>query len=360
MEKTVLYQRHVDAGAKMVEFGGWLMPVQYAGVLSEHEAVRKRAGLFDVSHMGEIFVSGPDSARFVNRIVTNDVSKLQTGEIVYSVMCDDEGHTVDDLLVYCMGPQSWLLVVNASNTEKDFNWISSRLGGEQLKALNRSPEFGLLAIQGPKAAAIAAKIVDFPEGLAYYHFHVSEWRGSPLIVSRTGYTGEDGLELMVETGKTADLWDALMAAGKNEGLAPAGLAVRDLLRIEAGYSLYGHELDETTDPLSAGLSWVVKMSGHDFIGKAVLEKLKPARRKIAFTMEGRNIPRQGFTLKVDGREAGVVTSGTFSPVLQKPIGIGYIAIEEGRLAKHLTVEIRGREIPVALCKLPFIKPGVKK
>ncbi len=360
MYKTVLCQRHIDAGAKMVEFGGWLMPVQYSGVLSEHAAVRERAGLFDVSHMGEIFVSGPDSMRFVDRIVTNSVCNMKNGEIVYSVMCDDEGHTVDDLLVYCMGPQSWLLVVNASNAEKDYNWISTRVQGENVKVLNRSPEFGLLAIQGPKSVGIAAKIMDIPQDLKYYHFCVVEWGGSQLIVSRTGYTGEDGLELMVETGKTVELWDALLEAGKDEGIAHAGLAARDLLRIESGYSLYGHELDEKTDPISAGLSWVVKMNGRDFIGKAALEKLKPARKKIAFTLEGKNIPRQGFIIRAGGKEVGAVTSGTFSPVLQKPIGIGYIAIGGNHTGENLAVEVRGKEIPAAVCKLPFIKPGVKK
>ncbi|MBI5178906.1 MAG: glycine cleavage system aminomethyltransferase GcvT [Nitrospinae bacterium] len=359
MKKTVLYPWHVAAGAKIVEFGGWQMPVQYAGVLAEHEAVRQRAGIFDVSHMGEVFISGPDARAFVNRLVTNDISLLEHGAVAYSVMCDDEGHTIDDLLVYCMGPRSFLLIVNASNAEKDFNWISTRIKGENVQALDRSADYGLIAVQGPLAAGIVAKVAPFPADLKYYHFCLAEWRGTQLLVSRTGYTGEDGVEIMVETARTAELWDALMEAGKDQGLAPAGLAVRDVLRIESGYSLYGHELDETADPISAGLSWVVKMDGHDFIGKPALQNLKPSRKKIAFIMEGKNIPRQGFHLKVDGAECGVVTSGTFSPVLQKPVGIGYISADRGLApGSRLSVDIRGKEAPASVCKLPFIKPGV--
>ncbi len=360
MQRTPLYDRHVALGARMVGFGGWEMPVQYAGVLAEHEAVRRRAGLFDVSHMGEIFISGPQSMEFVNRIQTNNVSKMAAGQVLYSVMCGDKGSAIDDLLVYCMGPQSWMLIVNASNCEKDHAWIVGHLGGMNATVQNRSADFGLLALQGPKAAGIAAAVLDFPRDLKYYHFALSSFEGAEVIVSRTGYTGEDGVELMVPTAKTAALWDTLMAVGKVEGIAPCGLAARDLLRIEAGYSLYGHELDTDIDPLTAGLRWVVKMD-HEFIGKEALEGLIPARRKIAFTLEGKNIPRQGFGLLAGGAPAGAVTSGTFSPSLQKPIGIGYIAADKGVApGGTIAVDIRGKQVPAQVCRLPFINPGVFK
>lgn len=360
MKRTVLYDRHVALGARIVPFGGWDMPVQYAGVLAEHEAVRHRAGLFDVCHMGEVFISGPDSTAFINGIQTNNVSGMAAGQVLYSVMCDEKGNALDDLLVYRLGPQSWLLIVNAGNSDKDYAWMASHTDGARVTVQNRSADFGLLALQGPKAVAIAAAVTAFPQELKYYHFALASFEGVEVIVSRTGYTGEDGVELMAPAEKTAALWDALMAAGKDAGIAPCGLAVRDLLRIEAGYSLYGHELDADIDPLTAGLRWVVKMD-HEFIGKGALEGLIPARKKIAFTLEGKNIPRQGFSLLVDGVPAGTVTSGTFSPSLQKPIGIGYIAADKGvSPGGTIAVDIRGKQVSARVCKLPFINPGVFK
>lgn len=361
MKRTVLFDRHTALGAKMVGFGGWEMPVQYSGHLSEHEAVRRRAGIFDVSHMGEIFVGGPAAAAFVNRIQTNDVSGMKQGQILYAVMCNESGNALDDLLVYCLGPRGWLLIVNASNADRDFEWmLSRRRPGEDVVIDNRSDEFGLIALQGPKAVGIARKVVAVPPDLRYYHFSFAAFDGGEALVSRTGYTGEDGVELMVPAAKTVALWDALLAAGKGDGLLPCGLAARDLLRIEAGYSLYGHELDEQTDPLTAGLRWVVKM-GHDFAGRDALAALKPSRKKVSFTAEGKNIPRQGYKLFVGDREAGAVTSGTYSPALHKAVGIGYILKEtEADAGRALSVEIRGKRVPVAICALPFIKPGVFK
>ena len=360
MKRTPLYGRHVALGARLVSFGGWEMPVQYAGVLAEHEAVRHRAGLFDISHMGEIFISGPDSTGFVNGIQTNNVAGMAAGQILYSVMCDEKGSALDDLLVYRMGPQSWLLIVNAGNCEKDHAWIAAHAGGARVAVQNRSADFGMLALQGPKAVAMAASVMSFSKELKYYHFALAAFEGAEVIVSRTGYTGEDGVELLVPAEKTAALWDALMAAGKDGGIAPCGLAARDLLRIEAGYSLYGHELDADIDPLTAGLRWVVKMD-HDFIGKAALEGVIPARKKVAFTLEGKNIPRQGFPLLVNGVPAGAVTSGTFSPSLQKPVGIGYIAADMGvSPGVTIAVDIRGKQVPALVRKLPFINPGVYK
>jgi aminomethyltransferase len=351
-KKTVLYDRHVSAGAKIVDFAGWLMPVQYAGVLAEHSAVRNKVGIFDVSHMGEIFITGPDAGRFTDMLMTNDMSHLSDGQVRYTVMCDDEGNVIDDLIVYRMSPQVFMLVVNASNTEKDFNWITTREGRGNASVLDRSGDFGMLAVQGPNAIKTTAKVISIPEPFKRNRFFVAEYEGTQLMVSRTGYTGEDGVEIIAVNDVIVKLWDAVLEAGRDYGIAPAGLAVRDLLRIESGYSLYGHELDEKTDPLSAGLSWVVKMEGREFIGKKALQNLKPTKKRISFMVEGKSIPRQGCKLLVGGKEAGVVTSGTFSPALQKPIGIGYISIEElSALPKGgLRVEIRGKELPAEIYK----------
>ncbi|MBI3794580.1 MAG: glycine cleavage system aminomethyltransferase GcvT [Nitrospinae bacterium] len=353
-KKTVLYDRHVSAGAKIVDFAGWMMPVQYAGVLAEHATVRNNAGVFDVSHMGEVFVTGPEAPAFVDNLVTNDTRGMSDGNILYTVMCDNAGFVIDDLLVYKIGPQKFLLVVNASNTEKDFKWMLSQKGRFNVEVADRSPDLGMLAVQGPKAVAIASKIIAIPKNLKYYNFFTVMRDGNELIVSRTGYTGEDGVEIIAKNDDIVKLWDALFEAGKSEGIAPAGLAARDLLRIEAGYSLYGHELDEKTDPLSAGLSWVVKMEGREFVGKAVLKNFGRDNKRICFAMEGKAVPRQGYKLLTNGKESGFVTSGTFSPVLQKPFGIGYILGEGGNapLDGSLTVEIRGREIPAKIVKPP--------
>lgn len=364
MKKTVLYQKHVDAGAKMVEFGGWLMPVQYSGVLRENEAVRRCAGLFDVSHMGEFLISGEGALGFVNRVVTNDVSKLKDAQILYTVMCKEDGGIVDDLLVCRLGANEYMLVVNASNIENDFLWISSLVKeGEKTTLENVSNEYALLALQGPKAVEIFSRIAPIPNSLEYYHFITTSARMAEVTVSRTGYTGEDGLEILMKNEDAQMMWDAILEAGKDDGLIPAGLAARDLCRIEAGYPLYGHELDEETDPISAGIKWVVKMDKCDFIGRSAIEVIKPAKKRIAFTMEGRNIPREGYPIAVDGDEIGTVTSGTFSPVLQKPIGMGYIflrGINAPKIGDKIEINIRGKQAPAVICKTPFIKTGVKK
>ncbi|MFQ5432602.1 MAG: glycine cleavage system aminomethyltransferase GcvT [Nitrospinota bacterium] len=359
MKKTPLYNRHVEAGAKMAEFGGWMMPIQYTGVLKEHAAVRSVAGVFDVSHMGEIVVEGGGAENFVNRLVTNDVSKLKKGDILYTPICRENGGVIDDLLVYRLDELKFMLVVNASNTEKDFKWIISH-ADDSVDIKNVSDDYGLIALQGPKALEIFNKLARVSETLGYYTFYETDLGGAKIIVSRTGYTGEDGLEIYLTADKTVSLWDALMEAGKDFGLSPAGLAARDLLRIEAGYPLYGHELDEDTDPVSAGLKWAVKMDAADFIGKSSLIDLKPAKKKIGVVMEGRSVPRQGYPIIMNGEKAGVITSGTFSPVLQKPVGIGYIFLNKNlganklKRGNKLSVEIRGKEAAGEICRMPFI------
>jgi len=359
MKKTPLYERHVEAGAKMAEFAGWMMPILYTGVLKEHAAVRSTAGIFDVSHMGEIVVEGGGAEKFVNRLVTNDVSKLKQGRVLYTLLLKEDGGVLDDLLVYRLAESKFMLVVNASNTEKDFKWISSR-ADDSADVDNVSDDYGLIALQGPKAIEIFNKLTQVPKTLGYYTFFETDFGGAKIIVSRTGYTGEDGLEIYLPTKNTLSLWDALMEAGKDFGLSQAGLAARDLLRIEAGYPLYGHELDEDTDPISAGLKWAVKMDAADFTGKSSLIGLIPAKKKIGIVMEGRSVPRQGYPIIIDGKKSGVITSGTFSPVLQKPIGIGYIFLNKNLEVKRLkrgnklSVEIRGKEAAGEICRMPFV------
>ncbi len=272
-KKTALYDRHVAAGARMVDFAGWLMPVQYAGVLAEHSAVRYDAGLFDVSHMGEIFITGEDAEKFVDHLVTNDVRRISDGQILYTVMCDDAGRVLDDLMVYRMSGRGFLMVVNASNTEKDFDWMKSRAGGWKADVADRSADFGMLALQGPRAVAVASRVVKLPETFKHHSFFETEYEGTRAVISRSGYTGEDGVEIIVETEAVVSLWDALMGAGKEEGIAPTGLAARDLLRIEAGYSLYGQDMNDKTSPLEAGLNSFIDWD-KNFIGKDALLKQK--------------------------------------------------------------------------------------
>ncbi len=342
----------------MVEFAGWLMPVQYSGVINELNAVHSRAGIFDVSHMGEIEIKGTGANRFVNRITTNDVSNATEGRIVYSLMLNETGGIIDDLLVYCLSPENFLLVVNASNIEKDFQWISAQVKGEDVQAVNRSDDFALLAVQGPNALAILAEICEIPATLPYYHFTHIPLSGAEAMISRTGYTGEDGFEIYLPPEKAGDVWNLLMEKGKTRGLEPCGLGARDVLRIEAGYPLYGHELNEQTDPITAGLKWAVKKTDVDFIGKSRLPAGTPDRKRIGFTIEGRGIPREGYALLAGGKKIGEVTSGTFSPSLQKGIGMGYIAKTDGRFLSpgdRLDVEIRGKQVPAKVCRLPFVK-----
>ena len=361
MKRTPLYERHIEAGAKMVEFGGWEMPIQYEGVIKEHGAVRNRAGLFDVSHMGEIAVVGPDARAFVDKVVTNDISELKEGEIVYALLLNESGGTIDDLLVYCTGRRtgldSFMLVVNASNIEKDFDWIATQKRDEDVSVKNVSDEYSLIALQGPESEAIIKKIFPDAGAVKYYNFAQADFMGEAATISRTGYTGEDGFEIYLKQN-AVKLWDKLLATkGGASAPSPCGLAARDLLRIEAGYPLYGHELTDEIDPATAGLKWAVKKGDGTFIGKEGFAGKKPGKKRVGFTMEGRAVPREGYPIFIEGVEAGRVTSGTFSPTLQKPIGIGYIARQkEGfpKTGKTVEIEIRGKRFEAALTKMPFI------
>lgn len=341
-----------------MEFAGWHMPVQYSGVLQEHRAVRSAAGLFDVSHMGEFRVAGEGAEAFLQRMTPNDVAKLKPGRIHYSGLLTDQGTYVDDLLVYRLAEQEFLLVVNAANAEKDFAWLTEH-NDPGVTFEDVSSDFGLIAIQGPKAEAILSGLTG--EDLAairYYAFVQGEVEGRSAIISRTGYTGEDGFELYLAPQDTPAVWDRLLEAGGPEGLVPTGLGARDTLRMEAAMALYGHEIDNTITPLEAGLQWVVKLEAADFIGRQALVEMKAAgltRQLVGFDVEGRGIARQGHKVVADGEEVGFVTSGTFSPTLEKAFGMAYVPVSMAATGTSVSLDIRGKHVPAVIVDLPFYK-----
>ncbi|HLW48150.1 MAG TPA: glycine cleavage system aminomethyltransferase GcvT [bacterium] len=357
LKQTPLHRVHVDAGARLVPFGGWDMPVQYAGIIEEHRAVRTRAGLFDVSHMGEAEVTGSGAVAFVQRLVTNDLGRIAVGQAMYTPLCTPEGGIIDDLLVYRLGEARLMLVVNAANTDADLAWLRSHLGSGAALA-DISAETALLALQGPRAPAILARLTREPVDLIkYYWFRDGvEVAGRRAIVSRTGYTGEDGFELYIAAEDAPHLWGALLEAGKADGVVPAGLGARDTLRLEAGLLLHGNDMDRTTTPLEVGLGWTVKLQKGDFIGADVLRRQKAegtARRLAGFVVDDRAIARHGFPILLDGRHAGHVTSGTFGPTVQKNIGLGFVPPAHASPGTRIAVEIRGRPVPATVVKTPF-------
>ena len=357
LKRTPLHAVHVAAGARMVPFGGWDMPVQYAGIIEEHRAVRARAGLFDVSHMGEVNLSGPGAVAFIQRLVTNDLSRIAVGHAMYTPMCTPEGGIIDDLLVYRLGEARLMAVVNAANTDGDLAWMRSHLGRD-VALTDVSAETALLALQGPRAPAILARLTREPVDLIkYYWFREGvEVAGRRAIVSRTGYTGEDGFELYVAAEDAVHLWQAILEAGKADGIQPAGLGARDTLRLEAGLLLHGNDMDTTTTPMEVGLSWTVKLQKGEFIGADVLRRQKAegtSRRLSGFVLEDRAIARHGFPVLIDGRHAGVVTSGSFGPTVEKNIGLAFVPPSHASPGSRITVEIRGRAVPAAIVKTPF-------
>lgn len=357
-QRTPLFDRHQRAGGKIVDFAGWQLPVQYSGVMEEHRAVRTAAGLFDVSHMGEFRVSGPDAEALLQGLTPNDASKLRPGRIHYSGLLTKAGTYVDDLLVYRIGPEEFLLVVNAANVDKDFAWIEDRLSGD-VALENVSARYGLLALQGPRAEEILAKLTEIDlSQIRYYRFEMADVAGQEAIVSRTGYTGEDGFELYLSPESAPIVWDRLLEVGEPLGLIPAGLGARDTLRLEAAMALYGHEIDDTTTPLEAGLSWVVKLAKGEFLGREVLvsqEKDGLDRKLVGFEMVGRGIGRQGYSVLAGGDEVGRVTSGSFSPTLEKAIGMAYVPSELAEPGIDIEVQIRKNAVPAVIVPLPFYK-----
>jgi aminomethyltransferase len=349
----------------MVPFAGFEMPIQYSGIIEEHLAVRKAAGIFDVSHMGEIFVRGPHALEFVQNLITNDAERLYDGRAMYTVMCRESGGIVDDLLVYRLNDEEFMLVVNASNRRKDYEWMLQN-NAAKAEIDDLSDEIALIAVQGPRAFEIMdALTTESISNLKYYHFRrlpeLSFLGCRRAIISHTGYTGEAGVEIYCEADKADHVWNSVMEAGKDKGLLPAGLGARDTLRIEAGYSLYGNDITESTNPLEAGLGWVTKLEKDDFIGKAALVEIgkKGLERKlVGFVLQERAIPRQGYPIhSTDGRGIGVVTSGTQSPLLKKGIGLGYVT-NETRYTEpesEVMISIRGNDSRAIVQKPPFHK-----
>jgi aminomethyltransferase len=343
----------------MVEFAGWEMPVQYSGVIDEHLAVRSRAGLFDVSHMGEIEVRGPAAQAFCQRVSANDVARVEVFQAQYNLLLNERGGVVDDVIFYRLEPDRYLICVNASNREKDFSWLRAHAEEPGVEVRNVSDEYGQLALQGPLAQSILASLtaVELAD-LKPFHFVHGDIASMPCLVARTGYTGEDGFELYCVPGDAERLWDALLSAGVPRGLVPAGLGARDTLRLEKAYPLYGHELDDATTPFEAGLGWVVKLDKGPFIGREVLvqQKHSGVRRKLAgIEMSEAGIARAGYRLLKAGYPIGAITSGTRSPTLRKAIALGYVSAEQAEVGNSIEVEIRGRPVPAKIVPLPFYR-----
>ncbi len=358
LKHTPLYEAHLRCGGKMVEFGGFEMPVQYkTGVIREHMAVRTACGLFDVSHMGEAVLQGPDAVRNLNRLLTNDYTVMAEGQARYSPMCNEEGGTVDDLIVYRIAGDRYFVVLNASNREKDVAWIRAHLSGNAA-AEDVSDAWGQIALQGPLAERILLKLTA-EENIPRKNYTALWDRtvgGIRCIVSRTGYTGSDGFELYTAAENTERLWDLLLEAGGEDGLIPCGLGARDTLRLEAGMPLYGHELSETISPLTAGLDHFVKMGKEDFIGKAALEKAgKPAQCRVGLKAVGRGIPREHQDVYADGRKIGQTTSGTHCPYIGYPAAMAVIDREYSGIGTRVEVDVRGRRVEAEVVKLPFYK-----
>jgi aminomethyltransferase len=362
LRKTPLHARHIQHGARMVPFGGWDMPVEYSGISDEHLAVRTRAGLFDVSHMGEVEIAGNDALAAVQRITSNDASKLAIGQIQYSALMTPQGTFVDDLLVYRWSDSHFLLVINAGNIAKDFAWISEQVnngGFGDAVAVNSSSRYALLAVQGPEALGIVQSLtsVDLAP-LKYYWFAHGEFAGIRGTVSRTGYTGEDGFEIFVPPAAAEKLWNAILEAGKGVGLVPAGLGARDTLRLEAAMRLYGNDIDDTTTVLEADLGWIVGWKKDDFLGADVLRRQKAeglSRKLVGFEMIDRAIARHGYDVYVDGEKAGVVTSGTQTPFLKKAIGMAYLPVAAATPDREFEIDIRGRRVRARVVPMPFYK-----
>jgi len=362
-KKTALFDRHRDLGAKIVPFAGYFMPLQYSGQLAEHEAVRTGLGLFDLSHMGEFRLTGNRALEAADRLVTNRVNGVEVGQAVYSPMCRDNGGIVDDLIVYRL-EDSVLLVVNAANIAKDEAWITGHLP-PGVRFRNESDETSLLAVQGPRAEPFLRRLTGADlAAMGTYTAREGEVCGVGVLISRTGYTGEDGFELYVPARWAGDLWDRLMEEGKSEGLVPIGLAARDTLRFEMGYCLYGNDIDDTTTPLEAGLGWTVKLDKGDFIGREALVGQKERgwiRRLVGLVPDNpRSIPRKGYPLVDGGNSVGRVTSGTFAPSLNRGLGMGYVSVTHAEPDRTIGVDIRGRVEAAKVSRLPFYRKGSRK
>lgn len=371
LKRTPLYEMHLKQGARMVPFGGWEMPVQYSGLMEEHHAVRNEAGLFDVSHMGEFELKGPQALDLIQYVSVNNAAKLAIGQVQYSMMCYENGTIVDDILVYRLGEDHYWLVVNAGNIDKDWEWVTGakeKGGFTNLTLENLSKQVGQIALQGPLAEKILRPLVPgVALGDLYFYWAISAPTVAgikTLVLSRTGYTGEDGFEIYCKAEDAASIWEALLEAGEEDGLVPAGLGARDTLRFEANLPLYGQEIDDQLTPLEAGLGFFVKLKkGADFIGRGALEaqKAKGLEKKlINFEMIDRGIPRHGYELAKDGQVVGFTTTGTYSPTLQKNIGRGYLPIGLTEIGTEFDVVIRGKATKAKVVEGPFYQPRYKR
>jgi glycine cleavage system T protein (aminomethyltransferase) len=353
--RTPLYDTHVRADARIVEFAGWEMPVQYAGILDEHETVRTRVGLFDVSHMGEVIFRGPKALAALSRVFTNDLSKVADGQAQYGCLCRDTGGIVDDVVVYRRAADDLLVCVNAGNRDKDFQWLASHAGGAEVT--NESDAWAQLALQGPLAAQLLQRLTKVNlSAMRSYRFAPGEVAGVTGLVARTGYTGEDGFEIFCPSEEGPRVWAALMEAGQPERIAPCGLGARDSLRLEMAYRLYGSDMDDSTTPLEAGLAWVVKLDKGEFVGREALLAQKAAgvaKKLVGFTLTDPGIARHGYPVLQDGRKVGEVTSGTKSPSLGTSIGLAYVPTALAAEGSTFAVEIRGRPAAARVVKTPF-------
>jgi aminomethyltransferase len=359
MKKTRLYSIHEKLGAKIVDFAGYKMPVQYTSIISEHKSVRTSVGVFDISHMGEIFISGDKALDFVQHITVNDASLLIDGRIQYSAMCYKDGGIVDDILVYRINEKKYMLVVNASNKDKDYQWMINNNNFE-VDISDESDDYSLLAVQGPNSKKVIEKLFGEIIDLEYYHFRLIKIDGTEVILSRTGYTGELGYELYFKGDESVaeNIWDKLFEAGEKFDIKPIGLGARDSLRLEMGYCLYGNDIDQTTNTIEAGLGWITKLKKTEFLGQDVLMKEKETgitRKLVPMISDEKAFPRHGYNLSVEGVVVGKITSGTVSPMLGKAIALGYVESDFAKEGNKIDFIIRGREIPAVITKLPFVK-----
>ncbi len=352
--KTALHRCHVEAGARMVPFAGWSMPVQYDGILAEHRHVREACGIFDLSHMGELFLRGETATADIQSLLTNEVASVETGRCVYSPMCNEAAGVVDDLVTYRLGPDEHMLVVNAGNQEKDLSWIQSHVqAGTEVD--DQGAATSLIALQGPRAEAVLKRHCAAAIDLPFFHLKQTEIGGAKVIVSRTGYTGEDGFEVYCPNEAAPDLWNLFMAEAE---VKPIGLGARDTLRLEARLLLYGNDLDEKTSPLEAGLAWTVKLDKGPFVGRKALLRQKEEgvqRKLVGFRLTGRGIARHGYEVLAGGEPVGVVTSGTFSPTLKESLGLGFVTPAHSKTGSEIAIRIRKQIVPAVVVKTPFYR-----
>ena len=364
LKETPLTNRHQALGARLIPFAGWLMPVQYAGIIEEHRAVRSRAGLFDLGHMGQVDVSGPDALAYLQAVTTNDVSQLAPGQAHYSLLPNEQGGVIDDIIIYrALDGDGYMIVINAANSAKDVSWLQRQREARpelDVAVKDVSDTLGMVAIQGPAAERIVQRLTDQDlSSVPYFAWTEATIAGVPLLIARTGYTGEDGFEFYPPIDRTGELWDALMAAGAEGGLVPVGLGARDTLRLEARMPLYGNELGDDISPLEAGLGWAVKLDKGDFVGRDRIAAVKadgPRRRTVGFRLEGRSgSARAGHEVQVDGRTVGIVTSGAMSPTLGENIGLALVERDVAGVGRPLQIMIRGKAVPATQVKVPFYR-----